>query len=214
MLDDYLRENDIQFSRDYEGYSGQFPGEVIILEHFARQSHVKEIMEIGFNAGHSSQTLLMANPNANVTSFDLGRVNAMNYGKQYMDITFPGRHTLIEGDSTKTVLDFKKNNPNKRFDLIFIDGGHTYNVAKIDIIQSSGLAHKNTIVIVDDIVNVPGWSAGWTVEPTKIWEEGKKFGEIQELGRIVDRPGIGLAWGKYLKSFELDGKFHDLPEQS
>lgn len=214
MLDDYLRENDIQFSRDYEGYSGQFPGEVIILEHFARQSHVKEIMEIGFNAGHSSQTLLMSNPNANVTSFDLGRVNAMNYGKQYMDITFPGRHTLIEGDSTKTVWDFKKNNPNKRFDLIFIDGGHTYDVAKIDIIQSSGLAHKNTIVIVDDIVNVPGWSAGWTVEPTKIWEEGKKFGEIQELGRIVDRPGIGLTWGKYLKSFELDGKFHDLPEQA
>ena len=214
MLDDYLRENDIQFSRDYEGYSGQFPGEVIILEHFARQSHVKEIMEIGFNAGHSSQTLLMANPNANVTSFDLGRVNAMNYGKQYMDITFPGRHTLIEGDSRKTVWDFKKNNPNKRFDLIFIDGGHTYDVAKIDIIQSSGLAHKNTIVIVDDIVNVPGWSAGWTVEPTKIWEEGKKFGEIQELGRIVDRPGIGLTWGRYLKSFELDGTFHDLPEQS
>jgi hypothetical protein len=154
------------------------------------------------------------NPNVNVTSFDLGRVNAMNYGKQYMDIRFPGRHTLIEGNSTKTVCDFKKNNPNKRFDLIFIDGGHTYDVAKIDIIQSSGLAHKNTIIIVDDIVNVPGWSAGWTIQPTKIWEEGKKFGEIQELGKIVDRPGIGLAWGKYLKSFELDGKFHDLPEES
>jgi predicted O-methyltransferase YrrM len=214
MLSDYLTKNGVHFGEDYEGFSGQFPGELIILAHFARKSNVREIMEIGFNAGHSSELMLLENPNAKVTSFDLGRVRAMQYGKDYIDATFPGRHTLILGDSRNTVLEFKRNNPTKRFDLIFIDGGHTYEVAKIDMIRSSGLAHKDTIVIVDDIVHVPGWSAGWTVEPTKVWEEAKKFNEIVELGRVVDRPGIGLAWGKYLKSFELDGVFHELPDSA
>jgi hypothetical protein len=55
---------------------------------------------------------------------------------------------------------------------------------------------------------VNGWEAGWTEAPTRAWDEGKKFGEIQELGRIADRHGIGLVWGKYLKSFSSDGKFY------
>ena len=214
MLADYLKEHGIQFSYDYEGHSGQFSAEPIILSHFASRPNVKEIMEIGFNAGHSAETLLSANPTAHLTSFDLGRVNAMQYGKEYIDATYPGRHTLIVGDSTKTVPQFKLDNPNKRFDVIFIDGGHTYNVAKPDIVHSSGLSHSDTIVIVDDVMYVSGWEAGWTVAPTKAWDEGKKFGEIQELGRIADRPGIGLVWGKYLKSFESDGAFHAIPPLS
>ena len=168
-------------------------------------------MEIGFNAGHSAETLLSANPNTHLTSFDIGHVKAMQYGKEYIDATYPGRHTLILGDSTQTVGQFKQDNPNKRFDLIFIDGGHRYEVAKRDIVHSSGLAHSDTIVVVDDIMYVNGWEAGWTIAPTRAWDEGKAFDEIQELGRIADRPGIGLVWGKYLKSFETDGKFDTIP---
>ena len=214
MLTNYLENKGIRFSYDYEGFSGQFPAEEVILSHFASRPGVKEIMEIGFNAGHSAENFLLANTNANVTSFDLGRVNAMQYGKEYIDATYPGRHTLIVGDSTQTVWKYKNDNPNKRFDLIFIDGGHTYDVAKVDIVHSSGLAHSDTNVIVDDIMYVNGWEAGWTVAPTKAWEEGKKCGEIQELGRVADRPGIGLVWGKYLKSFGTDGVFHAIPPRS
>jgi len=212
MLTQYLKENGIEFGPDYEGYSGQFPAEPIILSHFASRPHVKEIMEIGFNAGHSSETMLLANPSANITSFDIARVKAIEYGKTYIDNTFPGRHALVRGDSCKTVFEYKRNNPNKRFDLIFIDGGHTYDVAKVDIVHSSGLAHKDTIVVVDDVMYVPDWHAGWTIGPTKVWDEGKRCGEIHELGKLADRPGIGLVWGKYLKSFELDGTFKDLPD--
>ena len=214
MLTNYLESKGIHFSYDYEGYSGQFPAEEVILSHFASRPAVKEIMEIGFNAGHSAENFLLSNPNANVTSFDLGRVNAMQYGKDYIDATYPGRHTLIVGDSRQTVWQYKLDNPNKRFDVIFIDGGHTYDVAKVDIVHSSGLAHSDTSVIVDDIMYVSGWEAGWTVGPTKVWEEGKKFGEIQELGRVADRPGIGLVWGKYLKTFSTDWTFHAIPPPS
>lgn len=202
MLKEYLETKGIRFSHDYQGNSAQFPAEPIILSHFARQPAVKEIMEIGFNAGHSAETFLSSNPHANLTSFDLGEVNAMKYGKEYIDATYPGRHTLIVGDSTVTVPQYKANNPNKCFDLIFIDGGHEYAIAKSDFIHSSGLAHSETIVIVDDVVYVPGWDVDYTLGPTLAWTEATKYGEIQELGRLAYKRGFGLVWGKYLKSFD------------
>uniref|UniRef100_A0A6C0L5X7 Methyltransferase n=1 Tax=viral metagenome TaxID=1070528 RepID=A0A6C0L5X7_9ZZZZ len=201
MLESYLYANGIHFDSDFQGNSSQFPAEPILLSHFARSHNVKEIMEIGFNAGHSACTMLSANPTAHLTSFDLGEVAAVPVAKSYVDSTFPGRHTLILGDSRKTVVSYNKENPDKKFDLIFIDGGHTYDVAKLDIVHSSALAHKDTIVVVDDIIYVPGWDASWTLAPTRAWMEGKVAGEIHELGRIADRHGIGLVWGKYLKSF-------------
>jgi len=213
-LSQYLEKNGVHFGEDYEGFSGQTPVEPIVLDYFARRPNVKEILEIGFNAGHSTETMFLANPNANITSFDLGRVRAVKYAKDYMDIAFPGRHTLILGDSVKTVLKYKQDNPTKQFDLIFIDGGHTYAVAKMDLLRTSSLAHKDTIVIVDDITEHPGWSTGWTLEPTQVWTEGKRFGEVTELGHALDRPGFGLVWGKYLKAIQTDGTFAPMPERN
>jgi hypothetical protein len=37
----------------------------------------------------------------------------MKHGKEYIDATYPGRHTLIVGDSTVTVPQYKIENPNK-----------------------------------------------------------------------------------------------------
>jgi len=211
MLKEYLECKGIRFSYDYQGHSSQFPAEPIILSHFAGKPGVKEIMEIGFNAGHSAETFLSANPNVHLTSFDLGEVNAMEHGKEYIDTTYPGRHTLIVGDSTITLPNYKLVHPNKTFDIIFIDGGHSYHVAKSDFINSSTLAHSETIVIVDDVVYVPDWDANYTVGPTTAWSEATKYGEIEELGRLAYKPGFGLVWGKYLKRIEADGKFHTIP---
>jgi predicted O-methyltransferase YrrM len=211
MLEEYLKMKGIRFSYDYQGHSTQFPAEPIILSHFARQPVVKEIMEIGFNAGHSAETFLSSNSHANLTSFDLGEVNAMKYGKEYIDATYPGRHSLIVGDSTVTVPQYKANNPNKKFDIIFIDGGHAYNIAKSDFLYSSALAHSDTIVIVDDVVYVPNWKTGYTLGPTRAWSEAIQYGEIHELGRLAYKPGFGLVWGKFRKSFGSDKIFHAIP---
>jgi predicted O-methyltransferase YrrM len=212
MLKEYLESKGIRFSYDYQGNSAQFPAEPIILDYFARQPAVKEIMEIGFNAGHSAETFLSSNPTAKLTSFDLGEVNAMEYGKEYIDSTYPGRHTLIVGDSTVTVPQYKIDNPDKKFDLIFIDGGHDYGIAKSDFIHSSALAHSETIVIVDDVVYVPGWEVDYTMGPTKAWSEATSYGEIQELSRLAYKRGFGLVWGKYLKSFDESHKsFRTVP---
>ncbi len=53
------------------------------------------------------------------------------------------------GDSTITIPKFIKDT-NEKFDLIYVDGAHTYNVCKSDIENCKKLAHPKTILWIDD----------------------------------------------------------------
>ncbi|MDN3507845.1 MAG: class I SAM-dependent methyltransferase, partial [Simkaniaceae bacterium] len=109
------------------------------------------------------------------------------YGKKYIDQNFPGRHTLIQGNSNLTVPKFTTKHPNKTFDLIFIDGGHTYQCAKSDILNMQALAHKDTIVVIDDVSYQSVMQA---------WEEAIQSGIVKETERI-QFPYKFIAIGKY-----------------
>jgi len=183
----------------------------------------KAIMEIGFNAGHSALLFLaITPPETKVVSFDLGEYAYVFAAKRYIDSVFPGRHTLVTGDSTFTIPNYEEqvahrmNNPNSapphRFDLIFIDGGHQDDIPLKDIMNSQRLARSpDTIVAIDDICRVPTRHAHYTVEPTKAWEQMIDAGFIREDGfddyydimTRTNEKGVeqcrarGMAWGKY-----------------
>jgi hypothetical protein len=55
---------------------------------------------------------------------------------------FPGRHELITGDSRETVPAFADEYPTRAFDLIYIDGGHDYEIAKATSRTASGSARR------------------------------------------------------------------------
>lgn len=158
-----------------------------------------QIMEIGFNAGHSAYCFLNSNPTATLVSFDIGQHDYLLHGKEFIDIKFPNRHTLNLGDS-KTSLPLYINqtkNEGKKFDVIFIDGGHDQATVESDIRLCKFLAHKDTIVILDDTdysQNAPDY----TFYPTKTWEHYVKNNLIKELGRSQYSSGRGMSWGKYV----------------
>lgn len=166
-----------------------------LIAQYAPQT--KRIMEIGFNAGHSAECFLKWNPNVHVVSFDIGRHNYVQKGKEYIDAIYPGRHTLIIGDSTKTVLEYK---PDVPFDVIFIDGGHDYPIAQADLENCKRLAHANTFVVMDDTVRGRHeWTRHFNVGPTKAWVDAVERQEVEDLGFVDYNKGRGMSWGRYRK---------------
>jgi predicted O-methyltransferase YrrM len=163
-----------------------------LIKHYAPDT--KTILEIGFNGGHSADSFLKYNTQAKLVSFDIGAHAYVKDGKEYVDQKYPGRHTLIIGDSTKTIPVYQADQP---FDVIFIDGGHEYPIAKADLENCKRLAHKNTLVMVDDIVKRTDWVEYYNRGPNRAWEEAKKSGLIKEIDSEDYSHGRGMAWGRY-----------------
>lgn len=105
-----------------------------------------DIMEIGFNAGHSGLLYLLSNPYSHIQFFDLGYHTYSRSCFEYLNEKFPGRLNVVWGDSTQTI----PRAFGSVFDFIHIDGGHSRYVAESDFYNSKPLAANNCLVIIDD----------------------------------------------------------------
>ena len=194
-LDSFLKSLNYTMS---EGYCAQVPQQQEELRKLVSNKSVKNVLEIGFNGGHSSELFLDTNKDVKVVSFDINRHKAVDLGKFFIDEVYPERHTLILGNSLTTVPDYAKNNTTK-FDLIFIDGGHEYVFSKGDLHNCKALAHEKTVVIMDDTQWTPQLRAGWNDGPNKSWLEARDSGLIKQIACVdFNVPGRGMSWGNYL----------------
>jgi predicted O-methyltransferase YrrM len=179
------------------------PDELLYLANLVPRNDARMIGEIGFNAGISSYAFLSASPDTRVVSFDLGAHRYTRTAKKLIDKKFPNRHTIIFGDSTKTVPDYKAKNPDLRFDIAFIDGGHDYEVAKADITNMLQFCTDKTAIVMDDLTPWLRWGEG----PMRAWTEAINAGLIRQEemfkdGRPVDvmEPPGKRSWalGRYV----------------
>jgi predicted O-methyltransferase YrrM len=163
-----------------------------------KKKNPKYILEIGFNAGHSSE-LFLENSNAYIYSFDIGLHfhEYLKYGKQFLNNKFPNRHTLVFGNSRETIPMFINNN-NIKFDIIFIDGGHDYEVAYDDLMNCRNLANEETIVIMDDIISNDINPPEYTIGPKKAWLNLIKNNLLIEINHSDYGNSRGQSVGKYI----------------
>ena len=178
----------------FEGYSQQCPEQVRDLIGLSSMPNI-HVMEIGFNAGHSAEVFLKHNSNLTLTSFDIGYHPYIKSAKEYIDLVYPNRHTLIIGDSMQSLPEYIRRFPTQKFDLIFIDGGHDYRVAYSDLSNCIQLSHKDTIIIMDDTV----YRQDYANEPAQAWLNHVNEGKVVELNRVDYGHSRGMTWGK-LKS--------------
>lgn len=183
---------------DFEGNTNDVVGQVEDLIGLSNSDNAINVMEIGFNAGHSAEVFLKNNRNLSLTSFDIGTHEYVTAAKEYIDRTYPNRHTLVIGNSTSSIPSFARSHATK-FDVIFIDGGHDYETANADLSNCLHLAHKDTIVILDDTL-FSGSLPPCTVGPTRTWTEHLQAKKINELERKDYGNGRGMVWGRYKMS--------------
>jgi predicted O-methyltransferase YrrM len=195
-VDEYLKSRG---TRACEGHCQQIPQNAQDLIRLSKGVG-PDMLEIGFNAGHSADVLLGNNPDSTLVSFDLGYHDYMNISKEYIDSKYPGRHTLVVGNSLTTVPAYIAANPNKKFDFIFIDGGHEYYIADGDLKNCRNLAKPNNVVVMDDIVISPITFKYWNEGPRRTWNEHIERGQLTEYGHIdyTSEEGRGMSWGKYI----------------
>ena len=138
-------EGNIFMKHHTVSFSDAFLNKTKNISNIVLNKNIKDVMEIGFNAGFSTLLMLLSNNDIHVTCFDLGehKYTIPCYNK--LKETFGDRISLILGDSTKTL----KTHSDK-YEVIHIDGGHTIEIAESDIKNSYRLSNEKTIIIMDD----------------------------------------------------------------
>jgi glycosyltransferase involved in cell wall biosynthesis len=141
---------------------------------FQRHPEVRTVLEIGFNAGQWTEVVLRAHPTLKITSVDLGCHDYVSKAKDYIDQVFPGRHELLLGDSRVVIPTITK-----KFDVIFIDGGHFHGIPEADILNCKELAYPHTTLIIDDFGNYHGQ------EVLKDFQKVDALGFIKHPYRVI-----------------------------
>ena len=132
----------------------------------------KHYGEIGFNNGHSADTVLANNPTIKVTSFDIGNNDSLQAYK-LLKQEYGDRLTVIWGDSRITVPETMP----LGCDMFFIDGGHTYDVAMADILNVRRHLQPNSTFIMDDVHCTPAYC----VYPDLAWKHILESGMVGEI---------------------------------
>jgi predicted O-methyltransferase YrrM len=159
------------------------------------EEKLRLIIEIGFNDGRSAEYFLRMNEKVRVISFDLLEHEYSYIGKKYIDNKYRDRHILIGGSSLNSITAYSKiiNDIKREIgDVIFIDGGHIYDIAYSDIINMKEYADKETAVIIDNVVaHKNSGRQVYYAYRKAVDNEIILNQEIYEIGRYTD--GFGLC---------------------
>lgn len=152
-LDEYLTLRGYYLIPGYgnnEGYMTE-PQKQQFQEQLRHYPYIKSILEIGLNGGHSAENFFKnCRFLEKFASFDINTHAYTQPAVDYFFSKYGEKFEFIQGDSRVKVPEYALHFPEKRFDLIYIDGNHYYESCLNDILNCRALAHPNTILWVDD----------------------------------------------------------------
>ena len=122
----------------------------INLMTLAKIENHKNILEIGFNAGHSTLIFLLSHPTSKIYCFDTCQHPYTKLCFEYLSVNFPGRLELIEGKSVEQLSGFKLKNKDLICDIIHIDGDHEISNANGDFFHTLSYANFKSFLIFND----------------------------------------------------------------
>lgn len=113
----------------------------------------RQLLEVGFNAGHSALLALSANPSLVYHGVDLGIHRYTAPCVDYLKAEFPGRVHFWQGDSREVLPYLATLRSDLDFDVFHVDGGHTSELCRADIANCLRLARggRGKHLLLDDI---------------------------------------------------------------
>jgi mannan polymerase II complex MNN10 subunit len=177
-------------SENNEGYLSDEQKEEF-KERLALYPHIRSILEIGLNGGHSAENFFQCCKNLNkFVSFDINMHAYTTPAVEYFSRKYKERFEFIQGDSTLTIPKYAELFPDEEFDLIYIDGNHTYEACRQDILNCQKLANPNTILWIDDYT--------WFIQDAVT--------SLEESGVIVIKD-VHRSWGSHGGRFWVEARY-------
>ena len=196
----------------------QVPAEITTFIEDVADRQPQTVLEIGTEGGGTLLLLtLAAAPDATIISIDLptgGRFGGYPHWKgayfrrfalpsQRLHLLQANSHLLSTLQSVRTIL------ANRRLDVLFIDGDHTYGGVKADWEMYGPLAAPSALIAFHDIVQHP---PARKCEVHTLWQEIKgAFAHKEIVGDGAHSwAGIGVIWPERTGSSSPRHKQHQL----
>lgn len=134
----------------------------------ARQIVPLTFLEVGVRRGWSTAAVAIASPDCQIYAFDEWHENyggSPNPGPQFVQselskFGYSKPIVFISGDSHKTLPKFFKEN-NEKFDMILIDGDHSVDGARQDLMDTMLHINVGGAMVFDDIIDCDGLQDVW-----------------------------------------------------
>ncbi len=154
--------------------------QAVILANISQLLESKNILELGTSFGISTSYLAASNPKSTIVSIDASEIvsqfSQAHFQKNgYSNIHF--RKGFFDEEINKLEM------PAEGWDIVFIDGNHTYNATIKYFNFFKDKLSKKGIMIFDDIY--------WSEEMKKAWKE---ITENPETTLCIDLFAMGLVW--------------------
>ncbi len=178
--------SNISDEKNPEGSS--IPEQVLYYFTFIQENpSIKTIVEIGFNLGISAAAFLAGRPDTRVVSIDIGDHTYVLEGKRNIDKHFPGRHSLVIGNSADALPFLHNFFGTKTVDLFLVDGCHIAPMPQIDIENALRWMSNDSFLLVDDVCEA--WGNEGVNEAVAYFEKEGKI-KIFDVCKIYDRGWI------------------------
>ena len=133
----------------------------------------KDYLEIGVLRGRSLAVVASRSPECRLYGFDLWAgeyAGLSNLGVEHVKsqlhrVGHKASATLLAGDSAETVPAWLDSNPGQRFDLVTVDGDHSEDGARRDLVHTLPRVRLGGVVVMDDIVHP---RCAWL---ERVWDE-------------------------------------------
>ena len=123
------------------------PSEVtcLIFSAILKETNCNNLFEIGFNYGHSSYTFMSIMKELNLHSVDIGQYDHTLVNAEKLKNMFGERFTFSHRNSHSI-----EPHEIEHYDMVFIDGDHTYEGVKKDFELYSKLLTENGVIVIHD----------------------------------------------------------------